>query len=327
MNELSQASDYYAIKSGKKYGFCTQSGEIVLDCQWTSVSDFDGGLAIVNDGDKKSGVINKAGEYVLPYENCAIWKRGDEYIERWDRHYKHELYNMNGELVFEIDNCSKFKYGEGIIAYLLKDYQLYFYDIATKKTVHYKGNFSYLSSGFSDGWCAIYDYCLGKDYKSKLTFKAPVEMNLDDWFHDGLLKVQNKSTKSYGYADTKGNLVIPCEWGYYSGDFNEGFVNVQDKRTEKWGYIDTHGNMITEVIYTSANSFSDGLACVVKDGKAGYIDQTGKLTISLQFDYAYDFHNGYATVTMNGEQFYINKSGEKVLPRDYDDLKNMVPVF
>lgn len=48
--------------------------------------------------------------------------------------------------------------------------------------------------------------------------------------------------------------------------------------------------------YEAAQSFSEDLAAVKKDGKWGYIDKTGAVVIPFQYDRAYEFNEGYAIV-------------------------------
>lgn len=51
----------------------------------------------------------------------------------------------------------------------------------------------------------------------------------------------------------------------------------------KYGVI-TNNHPVTEFIYDSATTFSDGLIAVEKDGKWGYVDSTGKEVIPCEYD-------------------------------------------
>ncbi len=328
MQEQILSASWYPIRSNGKFGFCTQYGEVIMECQWTAVSRFDDGLSIVKDGDKKAGAINKLGEYVFEYENCVL-NKVDGYIVKWDRGHTYGLYDYEGACLFETKDCRKFYFGDGIVTYLTNDYGLFFYNIQTKKTVQYPEK-AFSTNGFSEGWCVIEGFsdtfCLGTDYKTKVSFEEGITANFNS-FHDGMIRVQKGSSQQRGYADTTGKTVIPCKWGYYSGEFSEGLVNVQDSSGGKWGYIDKEGNQIIELVYEEALPFSEGLACVTVDDKAGYIDRTGAMVIEPQFDSAYSFDDGLATVEKDGKQYYINQTGDLVLSREYSILKGMVPVF
>ncbi len=51
----------------------------------------------------------------------------------------------------------------------------------------------------------------------------------------------------------------------------------------KWGFVDLTGNVVIEPKYSSAKSFSNGLAAVSDGEKWGFIDKKGKLVIEYTF--------------------------------------------
>ncbi len=145
---------------------------------------------------------------------------------------------------------------------------------------------------------------------------------------NGAIHVKDKNTGRYGFADTKGKIVIPCEWDYGSCDnFSEGFVNLLDPVSWKWCYYDNKGNKLTEPIFSAAQPFSEGLASVGVGKLDGYIDQTGSMVIEAQYNKAGSFKNGLAVVKKDDEEFYIDKTGKKVMPYKYADLIKLKPVF
>ena len=68
------------------------------------------------------------------------------------------------------------------------------------------------------------------------------------------------------------------------------------KMASKYGFIDKSGKVVIEPQFDNAEPFSEGLACVEKDGKWGFIDKSGKMVIEPQFDGASDFSEGLAKV-------------------------------
>ena len=44
----------------------------------------------------------------------------------------------------------------------------------------------------------------------------------------------------------------------------------------KYGFIDKSGKVVIEPQFDYAEPFSEGLACLEKDGKLGYLDKNGK---------------------------------------------------
>jgi hypothetical protein len=58
-------------------------------------------------------------------------------------------------------------------------------------------------------------------------------------------------------------------------------------------------------MFSRAYRFSEGLAVVVVDNKFGYIDRTSKFVIEPQFTSAESFSNGLAMVFAHGKSMYI----------------------
>ena len=74
-----------------------------------------------------------------------------------------------------------------------------------------------------------------------------------------------------------------------------------------WGYADTKGNIVLEAQFESAKSFSGSLAAVCLDGKWGYINTSGQMVIENQYVSAgYLNKNGVGFVSLSdGEYFPI----------------------
>lgn len=83
------------VKSGDKYGFANENGDVVIPCQWTKVEGFVDGVALVWNGGKM-GAINEKGEYYFPCKiSCANAKYiGHNMIKAKDALYS--LYDLNG---------------------------------------------------------------------------------------------------------------------------------------------------------------------------------------------------------------------------------------
>ena len=83
------------VRSGDKYGFANENGDVVIPCQWTKVEAFVGGVALVWNG-KKMGAINEKGGYYFPCKiSCETAKYlGHNMIKVKDSLYS--LYDLNG---------------------------------------------------------------------------------------------------------------------------------------------------------------------------------------------------------------------------------------
>lgn len=66
--------------------------------------------------------------------------------------------------------------------------------------------------------------------------------------------------------------------------------------------------------FDGAGNFSEGLACVNKDGKWGYIDANGKLVIPYKYDEAFNFYKGRAIVRKGDKWTTVDKDGKELAP-------------
>ena len=99
---------------------------------------------------------------------------------------------------------------------------------------------------------------------------------------------------------------------------NEEKINVNvEKNDTNLDIVNEVGNLILE--YDDANNFSNGIACVKKDGKWGYVDKVGNIIIDFKYDEAGDFsEEGLAPVkNENFKWGYIDKTGNTVIDFQY----------
>lgn len=337
MKEKCKALDLFLIRDGDLYGYCSQYGEVILECEWQRTDGFSYGLARVCNSYGEYAVIDKQGNIIVDYSNRLV-SIENGYIVSLKGLYDYIVYDNRGKKIWQSESAKSVKIGEDIISYVSDEGNVFFYDIKNAKTYKYSYDDSPVWScgEFSDGWCRIQNTCMiGRDFASRLPLSEPIGVNHDHSFCDGMLMVKNYDTGRYGYVDVTGRLIVQCEWDeYYSGEFSEGYAYVQKSKNTKGGYIGKDGKMLTGFIFDDGHEFSEGMACVIVDNKIGYINRAGKMVISPQFSYAtrqfadgmneaiygYNFTNGLALVKKDGDSFYINKKGEKVFPYNYSDF-------
>lgn len=149
-------------------------------------------------------------------------------------------------------------------------------------------------------------------------------------FFDGLMQV--RTSEKYGYADTSGNIVIPCS--YYSASyFSDGVAivaadtidgglrykgfNTLDNlynslppgpREYRWSIINTVGHVVFKVDGNYSldlnRDFSNRLLPVQDSlGRWGFINTTGKVVIMPQFyNEPQSFSDGISIIQVNGKQ-------------------------
>ncbi len=155
-------------------------------------------------------------------------------------------------------------------------------------------------------------------------------------FSEGLAIV--RSDHDY-FINTKGETAINeeqlAQYAYIE-DFhdNRALVNKYSADEEEglFGYLDPSGTEIIPAQFTQAESFSEGLALVEKDGKKGFIDTQGRWIIDVsQYHFIYPFSEGLAGVCKLGESYsdrwhdrcgFINQKGELVIPMNLETISS-----
>ena len=154
-------------------------------------------------------------------------------------------------------------------------------------------------------------------YKDSKERAVDISRHLYDYtvpFSEGLTCVEKDG--KYGFIDTTGKVVVPCQYDDASLSFSEGLAYV--RKDGKYGFIDTTGKEVASCQYDVAWYFSEGLAHVKKDRKYGYIDTTGKEVVPCQYDDAWPFSKGFAVVVKDMKFGFIDLTGKEVIPCEYD---------
>ena len=125
---------------------------------------------------------------------------------------------------------------------------------------------------------------------------------------------------SWGFNDSKGNVVIPLGKYTFLNPIDEQKMILAQKRN-KYGYIDIHQNEIIPFKYDEIDLFSEGLVAAKINGKYGFLDRKGKEIIAFQFDEVDSFnHIGLVTAKKNSRYGVINKKGETIIPFNYQTI-------
>lgn len=170
-------------------------------------------------------------------------------------------------------------------------------------------------------------YC---NKKGELVIKA--KYSKTEPFKDGIAKVSFAENSFSLFDDKVGTYINKSEEIVFRGDkykgtgllgtsyFSEGFMCVKNEENQ-YGFINNKGVEIITCQYSSADSFSEGLAKVKKGNYYGFIDKTGKMVIEPIFIEANKFSDGVAICTNeNNEIVFIDKKG-KVVGKTKETLK------
>lgn len=99
-----------------------------------------------------------------------------------------------------------------------------------------------------------------------------------------------------------------------------GYQLYPTERNGKFGFIDTAGVVVISPVYSSVNSFHEGMALVSKDGKFGYINKKGEIVVPLQFTGGLDFEQGRAIVEKSERFGMIDRTGMVIIEPEFEDL-------
>lgn len=114
------------------------------------------------------------------------------------------------------------------------------------------------------------DYYGHSHYKWMLMCKKPT--------NSGLMVSYDKKTKTIGYMNEKGKLIIPYNKYKMAYPFHAGRALVFSKVTDKCGFIDENGNEVVPMIYQNAiGDFYKGRTWCIKDDTAYLIDNQGNV--------------------------------------------------
>ncbi|MEE4567997.1 WG repeat-containing protein [Paenibacillus polymyxa] len=170
--------------------------------------------------------------------------------------------------------------------------------------------------------------------KGQKAFSLPAELKPIGDFQEQRAVVKNAKTNLYGYINTKGTLVIPCQYTE-ANVFSEGKAKVTIADTKENAIIDRTGKILSHFKENvdSEYVFTEGLALAYapNTGKIGFVNASGKLAIPYQYKYSRSFSDGLAIVqNSKGLYGYINTAGKEVIPPQYksggDFSEGLAPV-
>lgn len=142
---------------------------------------------------------------------------------------------------------------------------------------------------------------------------------------EGRIQVKPQGSRDWGYANEKGELVIPAKFERCY-PFSEGWATILDDNGKYHCFIDRNGNkMKTEIgdfrVRDDAKfgifggfvmgGFVEGRVAVCQERKWGYLNQSGKLVVPCKYDQALDFYNGHALVRINKDWYILALDGSQ----------------
>lgn len=259
------------VQQGDMYGVMDNDGNMVADYQYYAAGEYVLGLCDVREGIwYNAGYIDTQGNEVIPpiyWTSQSFDAQSGLGIVSTRSTYNYGAVNIEGELVYPCEYGKMWQAGEGLIG------------LASTEGVAFGDGEGNLITGFDYGY-----YTDPKGFREGYTF------------HSGLARVQDQETFLWGYVNTAGELVIPCQydWCY---DFSDGLalVIVENGEERQQFYIDTEGNRAP-----SGYPYHEGLRRYERDKKWGFADGDGNVVVEPIYDAVGDFDQGYASVRLDG---------------------------
>lgn len=262
-------------------------GFLDRDCNWLIPPEYrtgnwapafnKEGLASVYKEGKGAGVINRAGEEVIPFCFKSVAIMGGS------------IAALTGDGMIEwFDNVPK----QGSSGYV---YNFSYDDYPLRKVAKFiQGE---LCWGF-----------IGSDGREVVPCEYDDAMELD-----GFARVKRDGL--WAFVSPDGSFLTRFAYQSAFAGFSEGLSAVQ--KDGLWGFINEKGEEVVACRYDAATDFEQGRSMVLLEEKYGYIDLCGNEIAPLVYNMAYPFSDGLAWVRGFSGVGSINLNGEEVIPCRY----------
>jgi hypothetical protein len=276
-----------------KYGFCNESGSIVIEPRYSQVGEFSEGLAPVSVADGEShkwGYIDADGTLVIPadYKAAESFREGIALVQTTRGP---QLIDQKGATPFDLKckEATSFSYGLAAV-------------------------FQPTMRPVRSGWGFI---------DKTGSFVIPQDRGIMSIRNaeEGLAPIQTRKKSHWGFFDVK-ERTTPISPQFASvGGFSEGFAaaTFDDHYSAKWGFINRTGQFVISPEYSKVRRFSDGLVAVKDIRSWTFVSPNGVRVFNHTFDDAQDFSEGVAAVKKNDVGWgYIDRAGEYVIEPQFD---------
>ncbi len=157
----------------------------------------------------------------------------------------------------------------------------------------------------------------------EIAFTLPDDIQDAGLFKNGVARVKKKSGE-HAFIDRKGIYIGRSGYARVA-DFSENLAAIWSEHALGCSYLSLTGNLIvTPPIFSKCDSFSEGLASIVKDGTIFYIDKTGerKINGNDNWEIAGPFRNGFARIKTESNSGFIDTTGKMVISSKFISISD-----
>lgn len=135
-----------------------------------------------------------------------------------------------------------------------------------------------------------------------------------------LVQVKPMGSKSWGYANPSGELIIPAQYEKCYPFSSNGLAVIYDGKERQYRFISVKNKVletdpakfkIKDGLDFNVSSFHDKLFLVQVNDKWGYMNDAGKMAIPAIYENGSDFNGGFASVRKDGKFWVIDTKGKE----------------
>ncbi len=137
-----------------------------------------------------------------------------------------------------------------------------------------------------------------------------------------LVQVKPAGSKTWGYANEKGEIVIPATFEKCYEFSEEGYAPIYEPSEKAHHFIDVKGKRLATQITDfklregflfgfGLRGFTEGMTAIMQNKKFGYMNTEGKVVVQPKFNDATEFDGGYAVANSEAKRIIIDKKGNE----------------
>jgi len=321
-------------KYNHRIGVLNKLGDIIIDFKYASLNRFENGFICQNYNNSKYILFDRIGKKLCDneFDDIGLFYNG---IAKIKKGYGWGFIDTTGKEICEAKYSQVFDFHDSLA--LVADSHsssFKFIDISGKvisESEYCRGD-NHISSMVSPGLYEIECELIGVPiFLIYINFQGVLFKTIFS-LSEGRRLVREESSFNrpspykWGYLNSKGRIVIPCEHAIGTTFLNgKALVSKLYKNGQKQNFfIDKRGKKIREIEnYDFISQYKQGLSWVNKDNLWGFINADGDEKCHPKYVEHKDFFNGIAIVRNNDYYYgFINSDGNEISDFKYVNIQN-----